>query len=193
MVVIKFRSLTVFEWQGTGQKKATDCPMTDQNQKPFRLFLLRHARAGWAKPGDKDFDRSLDRNGEIEAERVGNLAAANFEMPKYALCSPAIRCRQTFEIFQNCQNSKMETSFSSLLFTGHIEDYMSEVMNYSAKGSLLLIGHNPTIEYMLTVFLGETATKIAIPNGYPTAGLAVLDIKTDLSPNSGTLIALLSP
>ena len=167
--------------------------MTDENAKPFRLFLLRHARAGWAKPGETDINRSLDDNGRTDAAKIGNLAAANFDLPANVLCSTAVRCRQTLDVFISCQNTKPDIHYSSTLFTGQVDDYLSEIMRYSGDPALLLVGHNPNIEYLLTVLLGEDSAKAAIPNGYPTAGLAVIDIKHDLQERSGKLVAMLQP
>ena len=167
--------------------------MTDENAKPFRLFLLRHARAGWAKPGETDFSRSLDENGKTDAAKIGNLAAANFELPAHVLCSAALRCRQTLDVFLSCQNTTPDIDYSNTLFTGHVDDYLSEIMGYSSNPALLLVGHNPSVEYLLTVLLGEDNAKAAIPNGYPTAGLAVIDIAHDLQERSGRLVAMLQP
>ncbi|TIV15839.1 MAG: histidine phosphatase family protein, partial [Mesorhizobium sp.] len=36
-----------------------------------RLYLLRHAKAGWALPGVRDFDRPLDESGKADAEAMG--------------------------------------------------------------------------------------------------------------------------
>ena len=167
--------------------------MNDEQPKPFRLFLLRHARAGWAMPGETDISRSLDENGKSDAEKIGNLAAANFDLPAQVLCSTALRCRQTLDIFLACHNLTPETRYSSRLFTGHVDDYLDEIMTYSNSSGLLLVGHNPSIEYLLTVLLGEETAKAAIPNGYPPAGLAVIDISRELQLRSGQLAAMLQP
>ncbi|TIX99998.1 MAG: histidine phosphatase family protein, partial [Mesorhizobium sp.] len=36
-----------------------------------KLYLLRHAKAGWALPGMRDFDRPLDASGIADAETMG--------------------------------------------------------------------------------------------------------------------------
>jgi len=167
--------------------------MTDENAKPFRLFLLRHARAGWAKPGETDINRSLDDNGRTDAAKIGNLAAANFDLPANILCSTALRCRQTLDVFMSCQNATADIRFSNTLFTGQVDDYLSEIMSYSDSPALLMVGHNPSIEYLMTVLLGEEKAKAAIPNGYPTAGLAVIDLAKDIEARSGKLMAMLQP
>ena len=41
--------------------------------------------------------------------------------------------------------------------------------------SMMFIGHNPTIEEVFEKLAGADTTAAAIPTGYPTAGLAVLE------------------
>lgn len=42
-------------------------------------------------------------------------------------------------------------------------------------GSVMLVGHNPTMEATLEAMIGEDLLHAAPPSGFPTAGLAVLD------------------
>ena len=60
-----------------------------------RLFLLRHARAGWALPGVRDFDRPLDATGQAEAEATGEAMRTSGYIPDVTLCSNARRARET--------------------------------------------------------------------------------------------------
>ena len=59
-------------------------------------------------------------------------------------------------------NAPVDTYLELLSANGHIE-------------SLMIIGHNPTIEEAMERLIGADETAGAIPMGYPTAGLAVLD------------------
>ncbi len=62
-----------------------------------RLFLLRHAKAGWALPGMRDFDRALDASGIADAELMGAVMRVRDFVPDLTLCSNAKRARQTLE------------------------------------------------------------------------------------------------
>ncbi|TJW41644.1 MAG: histidine phosphatase family protein, partial [Mesorhizobium sp.] len=62
-----------------------------------RLYLLRHAKAGWALPGVRDFDRPLDASGIADAETMGAAMRARDYIPDLTLCSNAKRARQTLE------------------------------------------------------------------------------------------------
>ena len=57
----------------------------------FRLYLLRHARAGWAAPGKADFDRTLDDQGYAEAEILAEEMADQGYRPQVVISSTAVR------------------------------------------------------------------------------------------------------
>ncbi len=62
-----------------------------------QVYLLRHAKAVWPSPGQKDFDRTLDTAG-IEAARIlGQELRRSGLKPEIVVCSTAIRARQTLE------------------------------------------------------------------------------------------------
>ena len=62
-----------------------------------RLFLLRHAKAGWAEPGMRDFDRPLEPLGRSDADAIGAAMRANSYIPDLVLCSSAKRARETLD------------------------------------------------------------------------------------------------
>src|SRR5438445_2481303 len=51
-----------------------------------RLYLLRHAKAGWALPGMRDFDRPLDASGRADAEIMGTAMRSRGYIPDLTLC-----------------------------------------------------------------------------------------------------------
>ena len=62
-----------------------------------RLFLLRHAKAGWAEPGMRDFDRPLEPLGRTDADAIGAAMRASAYIPDLVLCSTAKRARETLD------------------------------------------------------------------------------------------------
>lgn len=165
--------------------------MSVDEHKNYRLILLRHARAGWATPGGSDFDRALDAKGAMESEQIGNVFSASFTNPDLILCSTAKRCRQTLDLFQNCLDSKAEVEYLDRLYSGHLNDYIEEINNRASNGSLMIVGHNPMIEAVLAAYLGEDACRQTIPEGYPTAGLAVLE--KNIPSGKFELVSMLTP
>ncbi|MDA4634937.1 histidine phosphatase family protein, partial [Escherichia coli] len=62
-----------------------------------QVYLLRHAKAVWPSPGQKDFDRTLDSVGIQSATVLGEEMKRFGLRPDIVLCSTAVRARQTLE------------------------------------------------------------------------------------------------
>lgn len=151
--------------------------MISNLQQAERLYLLRHARSGWAEPGSRDFDRSLSDAGYAEAELVANAAADREYRPDLVISSTAKRCRQTFEAFSRAFPDLEEARFVDELYNAPAEIYLEIIGATQGVRSLLLIGHNPAIEEVLARLCGHETVGKTVPDGYPTSGFAVLDAK----------------
>lgn len=147
------------------------------NAPAFRLILLRHARSGWALPGQRDFDRTLDETGYAEAELIAQSAADHGISPDLILCSTAMRCRQTAEPFRRALGEDIDIRYVDQLYTGPAGVYTDLIEAHAGQSSLMLIGHNPMIEDVFRHFLSEQSAS-ALASGYPPAGLAVIDFPT---------------
>ncbi|MCK8782368.1 histidine phosphatase family protein [Rhizobium sp. NTR19] len=148
---------------------------------PSRLYLLRHAKSGWAEPGQKDFDRQLDAQGFAEAELVADKAADLGYRPDRVLCSTATRCRQTADAIRRATDETIEPNFVDELYNGSLPTYLSLIESQQDAGSVMIIGHNPTMEELLEALVGPTQMLAAVPSSYPPAGLVVLDRNTQAS------------
>jgi phosphohistidine phosphatase len=143
--------------------------------QPSRILLMRHARSAWAEPGGRDFDRPLDEQGFAEAEIVTALAADRRYRPDLVLSSTALRCRQTADAARRAFGEDCEMLFVDELYNGSVEIYLEMLATQKQAQTVMLIGHNPRMEEVLQALIGDDRTAAAIPAGYPTAGLAVLD------------------
>jgi phosphohistidine phosphatase len=61
------------------------------------------------------------------------------------------------------------------LYNGPLDTYLAVLSTQNETQSVMLIGHNPTMEELLEAMIGPDRMAAVIPSGYPTAGLAVLD------------------
>lgn len=141
---------------------------------PLRLYLMRHAQSAWALPGQTDFDRTLDETGTEEAAFVAAQAARRGYRPDVILCSTARRCRETGSIFLDAFAEPPEIHHFNDLYNAPPLAYFELIAQHAGHSSIMLLGHNPAMEEILERLVGTRAAAEAAPDGYPTAGFAVL-------------------
>ncbi len=159
---------------------------------PSRIYLLRHARSAWAQPGERDFDRPLDDEGFAEAEVVAERAADLRHLPVRIVSSTALRCRQTAEAVRRALDYDLEVFFADELYNASCDVYLEMIASTPDAQSLMFVGHNPTIGEVLERLAGNERAAAAIPAGYPTAGLAVLDRPQDPNGRHWNLVDFLT-
>lgn len=162
-----------------------------------RLFLLRHAKAGWALPGMRDFDRPLESSGRTDAEAIGAEMRNQGYVPDLTLCSNALRARETLEGVAG-QADTGRVVFCDKLYSDDAAGYLALIHENADSGSILVIGHNPMMEDLATAVSGDgdPAARARLGSGFPTCGLAVIAFPGSLrkaAPGGGFLEAFLAP
>jgi len=144
----------------------------------LRLLLLRHAKSSWADPGLDDLDRPLTRRGTEAARIMGRRIATLGLEPELVLCSPARRARDTWKIvaeqFRSAPRSLIEESVYDF---GNGDRLLSAIRAAGSDAqTLMLVGHNPSIERLAQRLAGSGEAKLRqrLERKYPTAALAVL-------------------
>lgn len=159
-----------------------------------RLYLLRHARAAWAEPGERDYDRALTREGHAEAAEMGRVMLAAGYLPTRVVCSPARRALETWQgVADAMRRNASEALLSDTLYAADAGGYLTVLRHNAGGGALLLVGHNPMIEDLAVALSasGDIAARSALAQGFPTAGLAAFSFETD--PADARLEAFLTP
>jgi len=162
-----------------------------------RLYLLRHAKAGWALPGVRDFDRPLDQSGMADAEAIGEAMRARNYVPDVTLCSNAKRARQTLEGLAGHTDTGRVLFFDTL-YSEDAAGYLDIIRKNGCADQLLVIGHNPMTEDLAMAVSGdgEEAARGMMKHGFPTSGLAVVRFPGKLAEaaqGNGYLEAFLTP
>ncbi|MBZ9967717.1 SixA phosphatase family protein [Mesorhizobium sp. BR1-1-2] len=162
-----------------------------------RLYLLRHARAGWALPGMRDFDRPLDASGRADAEAMGIAMRSRAYVPDLTLCSTARRAKETLEGVAGRADTG-RVLFVDALYGEDAAAYLSLIRDNGGVGSMLLVGHNPMMEDLAMAVSGdgEESARAMLNYGFPTSGLAVVRFSGDLAAaaqGAGYLEAFLTP
>ncbi len=149
--------------------------MAANSPPPHRIYLLRHADAAWAEPGQRDFDRPLSEKGYADAEIIADRAADKGYRPELLISSTALRCRDTADAMHRAMGATVDVLFVDELYNASLDIYVEIIESQTTVDSVMLVGHNPTIEQTLEDLIGHEAMFEALPKGFPTAGLAVLD------------------
>lgn len=156
------------------------------------IVIGRHAKSDWSL-GLPDFERPLNKRGRRDAPRMGALLARQEFMPDLIVSSPAVRALTTAQmIAKELGYSAAIREEQSIYDYGHgacvsiLQDLPDEV------GTVMLFGHNPTMENLIEYFLQMRSGVIM-----PTCALACIEAPqarwADLNPLSMHLKWLLIP
>ncbi len=149
--------------------------MQEPSSLPSRIYLLRHAHAAWAGPGQRDFDRPLDAAGYAEAEMIADRAADKGYLPDAVISSTALRCRETAQAMRRAFNDSFDVAYIDEMYNAEADTYLALIATQTASRSVMLVGHNPTIEAVAEAMISRKQMEALLPSGFPTAGLAVFD------------------
>ena len=130
------------------------------------LFLLRHAKSSWKDQDVADFERPLNDRGRKAAELVGNFIAKQNVTIDLVISSPAVRARQTIELVLKAAKRSPELRFDQRVYEASPTRLLEIISQIEDDWkSVLLVGHNPGMEELLTLLVG-------VEMHMPTASLA---------------------
>lgn len=144
------------------------------------LGLLRHAKSDW-EAGLADFDRPLNRRGRRDAPRLGHWLRERNWRPRLVLSSPAERARQTLEaVLEQASLHDVELHWDEGLYLADRETLLERVHGLPpATDSVLLVGHNPGLEQLLTYLSRTPVPATGSGKRFTTANLALLRLDGD--------------
>jgi phosphohistidine phosphatase len=167
-----------------------------KSEKTMReLWLLRHGKSDRDEVGP-DFDRPLKPRGRRAAQRLGEWLQERQPRPDLVITSPARRALNTAQLI--CDALKLHeppTLEQRLYFSGteEIKNVLAECP--STAQCVMLVGHNPDLEELLTELVGEDNLP-EVEKLMPTATLARLEMPDDwinLEADCAKLIDILYP
>ncbi|MFF3980165.1 SixA phosphatase family protein [Streptomyces sp. NPDC001828] len=143
---------------------------------PHRIVLLRHAKADW--PEVSDHDRPLAERGRADAPVAGRRLAAAGIVPDLALCSSAVRTRETWKLAVHELPQRPRTVYEERMYEASLGELIALVNETPGDvADLLLIGHNPGMHAMADALAGGAegdALSRMNRSGFPTSSIAVL-------------------
>lgn len=124
------------------------------------LILWRHAEAQEWLEGCDDMARSLTSRGEKQAARMANWLDRQLPEGTRILVSPARRCEQTAQALGRKYKLREE------LAPGASADQLLALVQWPlAKGTVLVVGHQPTLGQTIAQLLGLSATECTVKKG----------------------------
>ncbi|MEW6126618.1 MAG: histidine phosphatase family protein [Acidobacteriota bacterium] len=137
------------------------------------LLLLRHAKSDWDDPRLRDIERPLAKRGERDAPRMGKALKEKGIKPDFVYCSPAMRARQTLERFTQAAGIDAEIQFEQNIYEAASAELIKLVRHLpNERQCVLMVGHNPGFETLLSRLIGESRVM-------PTAALGCVTFDID--------------
>jgi phosphohistidine phosphatase len=165
-----------------------------------RLFLLRHAKAV-RTAGVDDHARPLSPRGISAAEAMAEHCGARLHAVDVALCSSAIRTRETLRPFERHLPGSSKIVVDDALHGAGSRVLMAALRRLGDRSkTALLVGHEPGLSDLVERLCGgegKARAQRRLAKGFKTGSLAVLDLDIDrwraLRPGVGRLRALTRP
>lgn len=155
------------------------------------LYLLRHAKSSWDDASQQDFERPLNNRGRKSCELIGEIIEEKGIDFDLVLVSTALRTRQTIELVKERAKLRGEVRYDERIYEASVAQLLEVIAQVdNDRKSVLLVGHNPGLEGLLTLLTGEDVR-------VTTANLARIKIKatkwsTNLA-NKGALDWIVRP
>ncbi|MEU6279185.1 histidine phosphatase family protein [Streptomyces sp. NPDC047028] len=144
---------------------------------PLRhLVVLRHAKSAWPE-GVADHRRPLAPRGLRDAPAAGRALAEADRLPDLAVCSTAVRARETWELASAEWGTPPPVRHDRRLYAATVADLLEVVHETPSEvETLLLVGHNPGLAELVLELAGDGLddTLDQVRSKFPTAAIAEL-------------------
>ncbi|MEU9072717.1 MULTISPECIES: histidine phosphatase family protein [unclassified Streptomyces] len=166
--------------------------------EPRRIVLFRHAKADW--PQVSDHERPLADRGRMDAAEAGRRLADTGVPFDQALCSTAVRTRETWKLAVQEFPHRPKTVYEERIYEASPGELIA-VLNETPDdlSNVLVIGHNPGMEALTEILAGSAEADVRERinrRGFPTAAFAVLTFTgswKDVEPGTATLVDYWAP
>lgn len=129
-----------------------------------KLYIVRHAQKEEENVQQDDYDRPLSQQGLDEAKSMAQKIASKKIRPDLIVSSPAVRTRQTAEVFAKEVNYLKTIMYNEVLYMAYLNELIETITyTFDTVDSMLLVGHNPSLT-TLAISLVDFKEKI-VPAG----------------------------
>ncbi|QHA03872.1 histidine phosphatase family protein [Streptomyces broussonetiae] len=166
--------------------------------EPRRIVLFRHAKADW--PQVSDHDRPLAERGRMDAAVAGRKLADTGIAFDLALCSTAVRTRETWKLAVHELPERPRTVYEERVYEASPGELIA-LLNETPDDvrNVILIGHNPGVQGLAEILSGAgegDAPERMQRRGFPAAAFALLSFDglwKGLEPGAATLTEYWAP
>ncbi|MEU8578405.1 SixA phosphatase family protein [Streptomyces asoensis] len=166
--------------------------------EPRRIVLFRHAKADW--PQVTDHERPLAERGRKDAAVAGRRLVDIGVPIDLALCSTAVRTRETWKIAVHEFPQRPKTVYEERIYEASPGELIA-LLNETPDDvrDAVLIGHNPGIQGLADILSGQAEGDVGErmrSRGFPAAAFAVLSFDgswKSLEPGAATLLDYWAP
>ncbi|MGC5346644.1 SixA phosphatase family protein [Streptomyces sp. DT24] len=148
---------------------------------PRRIVLLRHAKAEWSD--QSDHERPLAERGRKDAPVAGRKLADSGVAFDLALCSTAVRTRETWKLAVQEMPQRPRTVYEERLYEASLGELIALINETPDEvRDLLVIGHNPGTHAVADALSGTAEGDLLARmtrDGFPTAAFAVVTFTGD--------------
>ena len=93
------------------------------------LLIMRHAKSSWDMPYNTDYERPLNKRGRKAAPRMGEFLADRDLLPDLIVSSPAVRAKQTSELFIEAADYGDTIQFEQGIYHAYANDLLAIVQS----------------------------------------------------------------
>jgi phosphohistidine phosphatase len=131
-----------------------------------QLYILRHAKSSWDDAGLPDHERPLAPRGEKAAARIAEHLRSEGIAPELVLCSTALRTRQTLAALLAALPGDVVVALEDDLYGVGLDGLLARLRDLDDEvGSVLVIGHNPTLHALALALTGRGDRLDRFPTG----------------------------
>lgn len=111
-----------------------------------KLYIVRHTHKALEKAGQDDYDRELSQEGLKEATQIAQKLSNTSIKTDLIVSSPAVRTRQTAEIFADILKYDKSIMYNEVLYLAFVNELIETISyTFDTVDTMILIGHNPSL------------------------------------------------
>jgi len=126
------------------------------------LYILRHSKSDWDSHSS-DHQRPLNKRGNENAQQLAAWMQAQYLYPGRIYCSTALRARETLApVISTLEIPANRITYSDQLYLAELTTLLAFLCAIdSNEGSVMLVGHNPGLDELVTFLAKEPVPRTA--------------------------------